>query len=209
MLPPQPITVMVVDDHPIMRSGLTSEINSQKDMRVVAEAADGIDFLEKYRIHQPDLVLLDLRMPRMNGLEALKELRQEFPKAKVVVLTTFAGDVHVQRAFQSGASGYILKNLLQTELFDTVRSVAAGQRRILPEVAAQIATHAGSEHLTARELTVLQAVAKGCSNKIIGADLGISEHTIKNHVQSILEKLGASDRTHAVTIGLQRGFIDL
>ena len=203
------ITVMVVDDHPLMRSGLTGEINAQADMRVVAEAADGIDFLQKYRVHQPDIVLLDLRMPRMNGLDALRELRHEFPTAKVVVLTTFSGDVHVKRAFQYGASGYLLKNLLQAELFDTVRSVAAGHRRLLPEVAAQLATHAGSEHLTERELTVLRGVAKGCSNKIIGSDLGISEHTIKNHVQSILEKLGARDRTHAVTIGLQRGFIDL
>ena len=203
------IKVMIVDDHPIMRSGLAGEINSQTDMVVIAEAADGIEFLEKYRKSIPDVVLLDLRMPRMSGLDALRKLKGEFPHAKVIVLTTFSGDVHVKRAFQYGASGYLLKNLLQAELFDTVRSVAAGERRLPPEVAVDIAAHAGSEDLTDRELSVLRAIAKGCSNKIIGSDLGISEHTIKNHVQSILGKLGASDRTHAVTIALQRGFIDL
>jgi DNA-binding NarL/FixJ family response regulator len=200
---------MIVDDHPIMRSGLAGEINSQTDMVVIAEAADGIEFLEKYRKSIPDVVLLDLRMPRMSGLDALRKLKSEFPHAKVIVLTTFSGDVHVKRAFQYGASGYLLKNLLQAELFDTVRSVAAGERRLPPEVAVDIAAHAGSEDLTDRELSVLRAIAKGCSNKMIGSDLGISEHTIKNHVQSILGKLGASDRTHAVTIALQRGFIDL
>jgi DNA-binding NarL/FixJ family response regulator len=203
------IRVMIVDDHPIMRSGLAGEINSQTDMVVIAEAADGIEFLEKYRKSIPDVVLLDLRMPRMSGLDALRKLKSEFPHAKVIVLTTFSGDVHVKRAFQYGASGYLLKNLLQAELFDTVRSVAAGERRLPPEVAVDIAAHAGSEDLTDRELSVLRAIAKGCSNKMIGSDLGISEHTIKNHVQSILGKLGASDRTHAVTIALQRGFIDL
>jgi DNA-binding NarL/FixJ family response regulator len=145
----------------------------------------------------------------MSGLDALRKLKREFPHAKVIVLTTFSGDVHVKRAFQYGASGYLLKNLLQADLFDTVRSVAAGERRLPPEIAVEIATHSGSEDLTDRELSVLRAIAKGCSNKIIGADLGISEHTIKNHVQSILGKLGASDRTHAVTIALQRGFMDL
>lgn len=203
------IKVMIVDDHPIMRSGLAGEINSQKDMVVIGEAADGLEFLEKYRKCIPDVVLLDLRMPRMSGLDALRKLKREFPHAKVIVLTTFSGDVHVRRAFQYGASGYLLKNLLQADLFDTVRSVAAGERRLPPEIAVEIATHSGSEDLTDRELSVLRAIAKGCSNKIIGADLGISEHTIKNHVQSILGKLGASDRTHAVTIALQRGFIDL
>jgi DNA-binding NarL/FixJ family response regulator len=204
-----PITVMIVDDHPIMRSGLAGEINSQRDMRVVSEAANGIEFLEKYRKLVPDVVLLDLRMPQMSGLEALRELRRQFKQARVIILTSFSGDVHVKRAFQYGASGYLLKNLLQAELFDTIRSVAAGERRLPPEIAIEIAAHTGSEDLTDRELSVLRAVAKGCSNKIIGVELKISEHTIKNHVQSILSKLGASDRTHAVTIAVQRGYIDL
>jgi len=203
------ITVLVVDDHPFMRSGLAGEINSQPDMRVVAEANDGRECLEKFKAFLPDVTLLDIRMPNMNGLDALKAIRAVKPDARVIILTTLVGDVQVYRALEAGAMGYLLKSLLQNELVDTVRTVMKGQRRMPPEIAAEIAMHANDEDLTERELSVLRAISKGCSNKIIGAELQISEHTIKNHVQSILAKLGANDRTHAVTIALQRGFIEM
>jgi DNA-binding NarL/FixJ family response regulator len=203
------ITVLVVDDHPFMRSGLAGEINSQPDMRVVAEANDGRECLEKFKKHLPDVTLLDLRMPNMNGLDALKAIRAVKPDARVIILTTLVADVQVYRALQAGAMGYLLKSLLQDELVDTVRAVMKGQKRMPPEIASEIALHATDEDLTERELSVLRAISKGCSNKIIGAELGISEHTIKNHVQNILAKLGANDRTHAVTIALQRGFIEM
>ena len=203
------ITVLVVDDHPFMRTGLAGEINSQPDMRVVAEASDGVECLEKFKEFVPDITLLDLRMPNMNGLDALKAIRAVKPDAKVIILTTLVGDVQVYRAFQYGAMGYLLKNLLQDELADTVRAAMKGQKRMPPDIAADIALHASDEDLTERELSVLHAISKGCSNKIIGAELGISEHTIKNHVQTILAKLRANDRTHAVTIALQRGFIEM
>jgi DNA-binding NarL/FixJ family response regulator len=203
------ITVLVVDDHPFMRSGLAGEINSQPDMRVVAEANDGRECLEKFREFLPDVTLLDLRMPNMNGLDALKAIRAVKPDARVIILTTLVGDVQVYRALQAGAMGYLLKSLLQDELVDTVRAVMKGQKRMPPEIASEIAMHANDEDLTERELSVLRAISKGCSTKIIAAELGISEHTIKNHVQSILAKLGASDRTHAVTIALHRGFIEM
>jgi DNA-binding NarL/FixJ family response regulator len=203
------ITVLVVDDHPFMRSGLAGEINSQADMRVVAEANDGRECLEKFKKHLPDVTLLDLRMPNMNGLDALKAIRAVKPDARVIILTTLVADVQVYRALQAGAMGYLLKSLLQNELVETVRAVMKGQRRMPPEIASEIAMHATDEDLTERELSVLRAISKGCSNKIIGAEMGISEHTIKNHVQNILAKLGANDRTHAVTIALQRGFIEM
>ena len=203
------ITVLVVDDHPFMRSGLAGEINSQSDMRVVAEANDGKECLEKFKAFLPDVTLLDLRMPNVNGLEALKAIRVVKPDAKVIILTTLVGDVQVYRALEAGAVGYLVKSLLQNELIDTVKAVMSGQRRMPPEIASAMAIHANDENLTERELSVLRAVSKGCSNKIIGAELGISEHTIKNHVQSILAKLRASDRTHAVTIALRRGFIEM
>src|ERR1700678_1674080 len=203
------ITVLVVDDHPFMRSGLAGEIKRHPDMRVVAEGNDGRECFESFRELLPDVTLLDLRMPNMNGLDALKAIREVKPDAKVIILTTLVGDVQVYRALQAGAMGYLLKSLLQDELADTVRAVMKGQKRMPPEIVAEIAVHANDENLTERELSVLRAVSKGCSNKIIGAELGISEHTIKNHVQSILAKLGANDRTHAVTIALQRGFIEM
>lgn len=203
------ITVLVVDDHPFMRSGLAGEINSQPDMRVVAEANDGRECLEKFKKYVPDVTLLDLRMPNMNGLDALKAIRTVKSDARVIILTTLVADVQVYRALQAGAMGYLLKSLLQNELVDTVRAVMKGERRMPPEIASEIAMHATDEDLTERELSVLRAISKGCSNKIIGAELGISEHTIKNHVQNILAKLGANDRTHAVTIALQRGFIEM
>jgi DNA-binding NarL/FixJ family response regulator len=170
---------------------------------------DGKECLERFKELLPDVTLLDLRMPNMNGLDALKAIRVVKPDARVIILTTLIGDVQVYRALQAGAMGYLLKSLLQDELVDTVRTVMKGQRRMPPEIAAEIAMHAKDDDLTERELSVLRTISKGCSNKIIGAELGISEHTIKNHVQSILAKLGANDRTHAVTIALQRGFIEM
>jgi len=204
-----PISVMIVDDHPFMRAGLAGEINAQADMHVISEASDGLECIRNFRKWRPDVTLLDLRMPHMNGIEALTAIRDEFPEAKIVVLTTLVADAQVHRALRAGAMGYILKSLAHTELANTVRSVAAGRRRIPIEIATELAVHAGKEDLTDRELSVLRAVSKGCSNKIIGAELGISEHTIKNHIQNIMAKLGANDRTHAVTIAVQRGFIEL
>ncbi len=203
------IRVLIVDDHPIMRAGLSGEINAQRDMTVVSEASDGDEALTSFRLHRPDITLMDLKMPRMNGIDAITAIRGEFPTARIIVLTTAAGDVQALRAFQSGAVGYMLKNLLRTELIDTIRLVHAGHKRIPPEVAQEMAQHAADETVTTRELDILRHVAKGNSNKIIAGTLNISEHTVKNHLKNILSKLGASDRTHAVTIALQRGFLDL
>ena len=205
----QPIRVLVVDDHPIMRSGISGEINSQPDMKVVGEAADGREAIAEFRRSYPDITLMDLRMPNMGGIEAISILRESFPKARFVVLTTSTGDVQAMRAFEAGAVGYLLKNLLRTELLDTIRAVHAGRRRIPPEIAQQLAEHVAEEALTARELDVLRGVAGGHANKIIASDLNISEHTVKNHVKSILSKLGASDRTDAAMIALRRGYLEM
>jgi DNA-binding NarL/FixJ family response regulator len=209
MVNPGRIRVLIVDDHPIMRAGLSGEINSQTDMEVVGEATDGSEALEAFRRCRPDVTLMDIRMPTVDGIEAVGIIRKEFPNARVVVLTTASGDVKVLRAFRAGAVGYLLKNLLREELTKTIRAVHAGQRRVPPDVALQIVEHAMDEDITDRELEVLQGIAKGQSNKIIGVNLNLSEHTVKNHVKSILSKLNASDRTHAVTIALRRGFIEL
>ena len=203
------VRVMAVDDHPLMMAGIAGEINAQPDMRVVAEATDGDEALALFRIHRPDVTLMDIRMPKVNGVAAISAIRSEFPQARIIVLTTAVGDVQAVRAFKAGAVGYLLKNLLRTELVETIRLVHRGQKRIPPEIAQQIAEHAADESITTRELEVLRGVANGSSNKIIASDLGISEHTVKNHLKSILAKLGANDRTHAVTIAVKRGFFDL
>lgn len=203
------IRVMAVDDHPLMMAGIVGEINAQTDMRVVAEASDGDEALSLFRKHRPDVTLMDIRMPRVNGIAAIASIRQEFPHARIVVLTTSAGDVQAVRAFKAGAIGYLLKNLLRTELVETIRLVHSGRKRIPPEIAQEIAEHAADDTITSRELDVLRRVAKGNSNKIIASDLNISEHTVKNHLKSILSKLNASDRTHAVMIALKRGFLDM
>jgi DNA-binding NarL/FixJ family response regulator len=205
----QRIRVMTVDDHPLMMAGICGEINAQSDMRVVAEAADGDAALTLFRVHRPDITLMDIRMPKVNGIAAISAIRQEFPRARIVVLTTTGGDVQAVRAFKAGAAGYLLKNLLRTELTDTIRLVHSGQKRIPPEVAQEIAAHATDDEITTRELDVLRGVAGGSSNKIIASTLNISEHTVKNHIKSILAKLDASDRTHAVMIALKRGFLDM
>jgi DNA-binding NarL/FixJ family response regulator len=203
------VRVMAVDDHPLMMAGIAGEINAQPDMRVVAEATDGDEALALFRIHRPDVTLMDIRMPKVDGIAAISAIRGEFPQARIIVLTTAVGDVQAVRAFKAGAAGYLLKNLLRTELVETIRLVHRGQKRIPPEIAQQIAEHAADESITTREIEVLRGVANGSSNKIIASDLGISEHTVKNHLKSILAKLGANDRTHAVTIAVKRGFFDL
>jgi DNA-binding NarL/FixJ family response regulator len=206
---PQTIRVLTVDDHPLMMAGIAGEINAQPDMQVVAMATDGDQAIAHFRTHRPDITLMDIRMPKMNGIDAITAIRTESPRAKVVVLTTAAGDIQALRAFKAGAVGYLLKNLLRTELIETIRMVHAGQRRIPAEIAQQLAQHAADDSLTARELDVLRCVVKGQSNKMIANTLNIVEHTVKNHIKSILEKLGANDRTGAAMIAVRRGYIDL
>jgi DNA-binding NarL/FixJ family response regulator len=203
------IRVLTVDDHPLMSAGIAGVIDSQPDMQVVAQATDGAQSIELFRTHQPDVTLMDIRMPHVNGLDAVTLIRQEFPQARIVVLTTVGGDVQALRAFKAGAVGYLLKNTLRKELVDTIRAVHAGQKRIPPEVANELAEHATDDMLTPRELDVLRGAAQGKSNEEIAAALYISMHTVKNHIKSVLSKLGAADRTHAVTLALKRGFIDL
>jgi DNA-binding NarL/FixJ family response regulator len=209
MTEPQVIRVMAVDDHPLMMAGIVGEINAQPDMRVVAEASDGDVALALFQKHRPDVTLMDIRMPRVHGIAAISSIRQHFPHARIIVLTTSSGDVQAVRAFKAGAVGYLLKNLLRTELVETIRLVHNGHKRIPPEIAQQIAEHAADDSITTRELDVLRGVANGNSNKIIASNLNISEHTVKNHLKSILSKLNASDRTHAVMIALKRGFLDM
>ena len=202
------IKILCVDDHPLVRDGIAFALQMQSDMELVGEATDGVDAVTAFRRFRPDVTLMDLQMPNMNGVEATLKIREEFPNAKIVVLTTYSGDIQASRALKAGAVGYILKNLLRTDLIDTIRRVYAGQRRIPAEIAQQIAEHIGSDELSARETEVLRHVAAGCSNKIVGDNLGLSEDTIKAHMRSILEKLQASDRTHAVTIAMRRGLFE-
>jgi DNA-binding NarL/FixJ family response regulator len=203
------IKVMVVDDHPLMRSGIAGEINNQPGMKVVAEAGDGREAIAAFFAARPDITLMDIRMPNLNGIEAITEIRKDFPRARFIILTTVAGDVQARRAFRAGASGYLLKNLLRTELIDTIKLVHAGGRRIPPEIAQEMAVHASDDAMSPRELEVLHGVSRGKANKIIAADLKISESTVKNHVKNILSKLDASDRTDAVVIAIRRGYIEM
>jgi DNA-binding NarL/FixJ family response regulator len=203
------ISVLVVDDHPLMRFGIAGEINAQRDMKIVAEAEDGDSALALFREHKPDVTLMDLKMPRMNGIDCLMAIRAEFRQARIIVLTTATGDIQVTRAFKAGAVGFLLKDTLRSELVNTIRVVHAGGRRIPEEIAQQMAVHATDDALSEREIEVLRGVARGRSNKIIAAELSITEHTVKNHLKNILSKLDADDRTHAVTIALKRGYIDL
>ncbi len=202
------IRIFTVDDHPLLREGIAAVIERQEDMVLVGEATNGQEAVEGFRLHRPDVTLMDLQMPEMNGIDAIIAIRREFLNARIVVLTTFHGDVQALRAFKAGASGYLLKGMLRKELVDTIRTVHAGRRRIPPEVATELAEHAIEDALTEREIDILNRVAKGNSNKIIASQLDISEATVKYHLKSILSKLGANDRTHAVTIAMKRGFIE-
>jgi DNA-binding NarL/FixJ family response regulator len=203
------IKVLSVDDHALLREGIAALVNAESDMKLVAEATNGHEGIEKFRLHRPDVTLMDLQMPAMNGIEAIIGIRSEFPSARIIVLTTYAGDVQVLRALRAGAQGYILKGHVRRELLDTIRAVHAGQKRIPPEVAAALAEHAIEDELSSRELDVLRLIATGNANKEIAGRLAIAEDTVKSHVTNILAKLGANDRTHAVTIGLKRGIIEL
>ncbi|ANH69182.1 response regulator transcription factor [Mitsuaria sp. 7] len=203
------IRVMTVDDHPMLREGLAGAIELQHDMRLVAEAQDGAEALDAFRRYLPDVTLMDVRMRTMDGLAALKAIRAEFPAARVVMLSSFGAPAQLLEAAQAGAAGYLLKETLRKDLLDTIRAVHAGGRRFPSELAMQLAEHVADQHLTGRETTVLKLVAEGRSNKRIGGQLDIAEGTVKAHMKSILGKLAASDRTHAVTIAVRRGIIDL
>ena len=203
------IRILAVDDHAIVRDGIARLVATQSDMELVAEASDGREAIEQFRQHCPDVTLMDLQMPNMCGIDAINAIRGEFPEARIVVLTTYAGDVQVKRALQAGAQGYLLKGLLRKELLDTIRAVYAGQKRLTAEIAAEIAEHAIDTDLTPREISVLKLIAGGNANKEIAAQLHISEESVKGYVKNILLKLGAHDRTHAAILGLKRGIIDL
>ena len=203
------IRVFSVDDHHLLREGIATLINNEPDMLLVAEASDGREAILKYREHQPDVTLMDLRLPDMSGIDVMLAIRTEFPEARIIMLTTFEGDVEIQRALRAGARGYLLKSMSPKELVEVVRQVNAGKMRIPPEIVSQLAEHMGEETLTERETEVLQHIAGGNRNRDIGEQLFISEETVKVHIRHIMEKLGASDRTQAVAIGVRRGIIQL
>ena len=206
---PMLIRVLIVDDHPLLRDGIAALVNAESDMKLVAEASNGKEAVEKFRLHRPDVTLMDIQMPGVNGIEAISQIQSECADARIIVLTTYTGDVQVVRARPAGARAYILKVYAHRELLDTIRNVHAGKKCIPPEIAAELAQHAADDDLTTREVEVLRLIAAGNANKQIADQLSIGEATVKSHVTNILSKLGASDRTHAVTIGLKRGIIQL
>jgi DNA-binding NarL/FixJ family response regulator len=206
---PGPIRVLTVDDHALIREGIAALIANQKDIRLVAEACNGQEAIEQFRSRRPDVTLMDLQMPEMNGIDALIAIRSEFPDARIIVLTTYAGVALCQRAMKAGAHAYISKGKVRKDLLDTIRAVRAGKKFIDAEVAAELASHAADDALTQREIEVLSLIAAGNSNKLVADQLAISEDTVKGHVKSILSKLGVNDRTHAVTAALKRGIIEL
>jgi DNA-binding NarL/FixJ family response regulator len=206
---PKPIRVLSADDHALLREGIAAVINGQSDMIMVAQAATGREAIQLYRAHRPDITLMDLRMPDISGIDALMAILAEYPDARILMLTTFEGDVEIHRSLAAGARGYLLKNMPPKELVEAIRQVHAGRKQVSREVAAQLAEHIADEPLTDREIDVLRHVAGGTRNREIAERLSISEETVKVHVKHILEKLGASDRTAAVAIGLRRGIIQL
>lgn len=206
---PSPIRILLADDHPLLREGVIGLLADQPDMEMVAEASNGLEAIDQFRKHRPDIALLDLQMPEMNGIDAILAIRGEFPEARIVVLTTYTGDAQILRALKAGVQAYLLKSALRRELLETIRAVHKGRTRIPPDVAVQLAEHAADDPLTAREVEVLRLIASGKANKLVASDLSITEETVKGHVKNILSKLGASDRTHAVTIALKRGIIEL
>ena len=203
------IRILTVDDHPVLREGIAAVLASEADIALVAEASNGCEGIEQFRKHRPDITLMDLQMPVMNGTEAIAAIRKDFPNARIIVLTTYSGDAQAVRAFKVGASGYVLKSMVRKELVETIRTVHSGRKKIPPEIAIEMAEHHADDALTEREIEVLRRVAAGNANKRVADLLGISEETVKAHLRNILSKLGANDRTHAVTIALKRGIIDI
>jgi DNA-binding NarL/FixJ family response regulator len=203
------IRILVVDDHPVVREGVDALVRRQRDMRIVAQATNGRDAIQQFRAQRPDVTLMDLQMPEMNGLDALMALRGEFPEARIIVLTTYAGDTQVLRAIKAGARAYLLKNALHKELLDTIRAVHAGKKYISPGASFELAEHASDDALTPAEVRVLRLIAEGNANKEIAAQLSVSEDTVKGQVRNILSKLGAKDRAHATMIGVKRGIIEV
>jgi DNA-binding NarL/FixJ family response regulator len=203
------IRILTVDDHPLLREGVASMINAEPDMHLVAEADSGAEAIKQFRLHRPDVTLMDLQMPGMSGVDAIRAIREEFEDARIIVLTTYTGDMQVLQALKAGAGGYLLKSALRTELLNAIRTVHTGHRHVSASIANEIAQHVGEVALSERELEVLRKVAAGNSNKQVAAQLGISEDTAKAHMKNILAKLNANDRTHAVTIAVRRGIIDI
>ena len=209
MNPSNPIRILSVDDHPMLREGIAAVLAAEDDMVLVGEASNGREAVEQFRTHRPDVTLMDVQMPEVNGIDAILKIREEFPDARFIVLTTYGGDAQATRAFKAGAAGYLLKNMVRKELIDTIRTIHAGKKRIPPEIAIEMAEHHSDDALTEREIEVLRAVAAGNANKMVALRLDVSEETVKAHMKNILSKLGANDRTHAVTIALKRGIIEV
>jgi DNA-binding NarL/FixJ family response regulator len=207
MVTTRQIKILMVDDHPLLREGIAAVIQGEADMLIVGEASNGREAIVMFRSQRPDVTLMDLQMPDLSGIDAIATLRQEYPQARIIVLTTYEGDSLARRALKAGAAGYILKSMIRKELLDAIRAVHAGRRYIPPQIAAELAAHYGEDELSEREIEVLREVAGGTSNKIIASRLSVSEATIKAHMKNIMLKLGASDRTHAVSIATARGFL--